>query len=96
MEEEQDDLELTNEQLVKICEYAERSSAGDHPADPKVLAFALQTVALCLHRLQAGDPPASGPGVDEWYDKAIGHGVRMMWMKVKPAAETLKKLGVID
>ena len=64
-------------------------------ADPKALAAALRVVAVCMHRLQADDPPVSGPEVDQWYDKDIGHNMRMAWMKVKPAAENLKKLGVL-
>jgi hypothetical protein len=89
-------LELTNEQLIKICEYAERVQAGEK-ADPKALAFCLQAVALCLHRLQAGEPdPASGEDVDRWYDAAIGQNVRVMWMKVKPVAERLRALGILD
>ena len=53
-------------------------------------------MALCLHRLQAGDPPAYGEEVDRWYDQVIGQNVRVMWMKVKPVAEKLKGLGVLD
>jgi hypothetical protein len=92
---EQGDLELTNDQLVKICDYAERVRAGE-AADVKKLAFALQAVSLCLHRLQAGDPPLQGEEVDRWYDQTIGQNVRVMWTKVKPVAEKLKGLGILD
>ena len=51
---EQDALELTNEQLVSICEFAEHIERGEVTLDAKQLAFCLEAVALCLHRLQAG------------------------------------------
>lgn len=90
----QDELELTQEQLSKITEYATSVIEGKQ-ADPKALAAALRVVAVCMYRLQAGDPPVSGPEVDQWYDKEIGQNMRTAWMKVKPAAESLKKLGVL-
>ena len=90
-----EELSLTNEQLVEICELAEEVQAGQRGIDPKQLALAVQVVALCLHRSQASNPPDSGPGVDEWYDKEIGQKVRMMWLKVKPAAEKLKAIGLL-
>lgn len=92
---DQGELELTQGQLAKIAQYAS-GVIGDKQADPRKLALALLTVAVCMHRLQAGDPPLFGPEVDEWYDKEIGQNMRMAWMKVKPAAETLKKLGILD
>ena len=80
---DQDELELTQEQLTKIAEYATGVIEG-RQADPKKLAAALLTVAVCMHRLQAGDPPPSGPEVDQWYDKEIGQNMRVARMKVKP------------
>lgn len=91
---EQNDLELTQQQLVTITEYANGVIEGKR-ADPKTLATALSVVAICMHRLQAGDPPLSGPEVDEWYDREIGQNMRVNWMRVKLAAETLKNIGVL-
>lgn len=92
-----DDLKLTNEQLVKICEFSERVQAGEISAKAGDLAFALQAVALCLHRLQAGEPESAiGVAADRWYDEAIGQQVRVMWTKVKPVTEQLTRLGVLD
>jgi hypothetical protein len=91
----QDELELTQDQLAKIVEYA-TGVIEKGPADLMNLASALRIVALCMHRLQAGDPPPSGPEADQWYDAAIGQNMRVAWMKVKPAAENLKKLGILE
>lgn len=91
---EQGELELTQQQLMAITDYANGVIEGNQ-ADPKTLALALRAVAVCMHRLQAGDAPLSGPEVDHWYDMEIGQNMRMNWVKVKPAAETLKKLGVL-
>ncbi len=96
MDEAPDGLKLTNEQLFTICKDAEEFQTADRPADTKTLAFALQAVAICLHRLQAGEPTLSGEAVDRWYDQTIGQDVRRMWVKVKPAAEKLKTLGVLN
>lgn len=95
-EEEQGELELTNDQLKQIAGYADRILQQDAPADGHKLAYALLTVSLCMMRLQAGDPPPFGEELDRWYDQEIGHDVRMLWMKVKPAAENLRRIGVIQ
>jgi hypothetical protein len=79
-----DDLELTQDQLTKVAQYASAVLEGKH-ADSKNLAAALLTLAVCMYRLQAGHPPASGPEVDRWYDKEIGQNMRVAWMRVKPA-----------
>ncbi len=45
MHEQQDDLELTNDQLVMICKYADRVRDGEISPSASDLASALQTVA---------------------------------------------------
>jgi hypothetical protein len=91
-----DDLKLTNQELVAICNFADTASKNPASADIQTLAFALKAVSLCLHRLQAGEPEdVSGPKVDEWYDSVIGQNVRVMWTQVKPVAENLRQRGVI-
>jgi hypothetical protein len=92
--EEQDDLALTPNQQEQIAAYAEQAM-NDSRQDVRTLATVLLTVTVCLNRLQAGDPPLTGPEVDEWYDKTIGNAMRQRWMRVKPASENLKRLGVI-
>jgi hypothetical protein len=92
----QDDLELTQEQLVAIANYAKSVLANERKdVTTEALATALLTVAVCLHRCQAGDPPAFGPDADIWYDSKIGQNMRVNWMKVKPAQMTLQKLGIL-
>ena len=94
---EQDPLELTNEQLVSICQFAERVHRGEAIFDAKQLAFCLQAVALCLHRVQVDEPDSPyGQEMDEWYDTKVSQNVRMMWLRVKPVAENLKAMGFIQ
>lgn len=91
---DQNELELTQQQLEKIVEYAIVVIDGGQD-DLKTLALALLTVAVCMHRLQVGESPIVGPGVDDWYDKEIGNNMRIARMKVTQPSETLKILGII-
>lgn len=96
MNDQQDSLKLTNEQLIELCRYADSMRQASASDEVENLAFALQAVSLCLHRLQAGPPESvSGPAVDEWYDSSIGQDVRLMWMKVKPVAQKLRDRGLL-
>ncbi|QDT45152.1 hypothetical protein Pan241w_52710 [Gimesia alba] len=88
------DLELTNDELRQIVHYAE-TAQSDQSSDPKLLALALQVVALCMLRLQSGDPPLTGPGVDRWYDEIFGFDMRPIAARLDPAVQKLRAAKII-
>lgn len=90
------DLNLTADELRTIVAYAQTARSDDtDTADPQTLALALEIVALCMLRLTVGDPPMSGPEVDQWYDVTFGQNMRVAAAKLDPAVQKLRDAGII-
>lgn len=89
------DLILTDDELRKIAQYAHSAQSNDS-IDAKELAEALEIVALCMLRLQIGEPPRHGSPVDQWYDEKFGIQVRQRAFQLDPAVQKLRDAGIIE